>query len=110
MSGANNIGASYTLNYTANLIFQQLFVSEITSISDKPDFTSGHLYVYPPQVHQVDRDTQPQIQSSTGTTQNLQNAANNVTNLNYGTNYQPPVKRGTTRVTRGDPYGPKGRN
>ena len=87
MSGANNIGASYTLNYTANVIFQQLFASEVTSVSDKPDFTSGHLYIYPPQVHQVDRDTPPQIQSSTGTTQNLQNAANNVTKLNYGTDY-----------------------
>jgi hypothetical protein len=104
MTNANNIGSSFTLNYVANLFFQQLFTSEITRISDAPDFTAGHLFIYPNQIHQIDRDTQPQVQSSTGTTQNLVNAANNITKLNYGSDYQP---QGHTRVTRGDPYGPR---
>jgi len=89
MTNANNIGSSFTLNYESNVYFQQLFTSEITRVSDKPDFTSAHMYVFPPQVHQVDKDTQPQVQSSTDATRNLQNAANNVSNLNYGSNYDP---------------------
>jgi hypothetical protein len=85
MSGANNIGASYVLNYTPEVFFEQLFVSEPAvsaanntgvKIVTLPAFRNGYLAIYPSQIHQVDRDTPPQIQSSTLTTQSLENVSN----------------------------------
>jgi hypothetical protein len=101
MSGANNIGASYVLDYTPTVFFQQLYVSEPaptisaggggsgSNVSVKPSFTSGHLAIYPSMIHQVDRDTPPQVQASTLATQNLQNAANNITKMVYATDIAP---------------------
>ena len=122
MSGANNIGASYVLDYTPEVFFQQLFVSEpAQSVTNsggggnggigvggggantvsggantvigggrgvdvrtddggqpavRPIFINGYLAIYPSQIHQVDRDTPPQIQSSTLTTQGLERVSN----------------------------------
>jgi len=101
MSGANNIGASYVLDYTPTVFFQQLYVSEPaptisaggggsgSNVSVKPSFTSGHLAIYPSMIHQVDRDTPPQVQATTLATQNLQNAANNITKMVYATDIAP---------------------
>ena len=91
MSYANNIGSSFTLDYTPDTYFRQLYVSEITSVSDMPSFVSGQLNLYPRQIHQVDTVSIPQIQTTTSSTQVLNNAANNVNNLQYGTNFPRPA-------------------
>lgn len=101
-SNANNSQGMYTLNLASSLLHFQDAVSDEDDDDGDEDSTATIMFLYPNHVTVVDYNSTPQVQSTTTSAQVLNNAANNINNMNYGMfRHTPPnTREGSSKSVR----------